>query len=125
MCSSAGQLLIQGLAVGDAPSNELWPRRDGEVRVNVFGQGCPQVRMMPTQVVPRAVAMATYRGAQLDHFGAQLLSRHSVYVFVHGTSVLLRSAPAPHEDPGLVPATVARALGLPDQPGLWVTGSGC
>jgi hypothetical protein len=78
MCSSAGQLLIQGLAVGDAPSNELWPRRDGEVRVNVFGQGCPQVRMMPTQVVPRAVAMATYRGAQLDHFGAQLLSRHSV-----------------------------------------------
>jgi hypothetical protein len=34
--------------------------------------------MMPTQMMARAVAMATYRGARLDHFGGKLLSRHSL-----------------------------------------------
>ena len=78
MSWSAGQLLIQRLAIGDAPSKKFWPRRHSDVRVNAFGQSRPQVGMMPTQVVPGAVTMATYRGAQLDHFDDQLLLRHSI-----------------------------------------------
>jgi hypothetical protein len=78
MSWSAGQLLIQRLAIGDAPSKKFWPRRHGDVRVNAFGQSRPEVGMMPTQVVPGAVTMATYRGAQLDHFDDQLLLRHSI-----------------------------------------------
>jgi hypothetical protein len=34
--------------------------------------------MTPTQIVPGALATATYRGAQLDHFDGQLRSRHSI-----------------------------------------------
>lgn len=34
--------------------------------------------------------MATYRGAQLDHFDDQLLLRHSIKILIHGD----QSAPA-------------------------------
>lgn len=80
-------LLIKRLAVRDASTQELRPRRDGDVGLDPFRQGPPEIRVMPAQVVSRAVAMVAYGAAEFDHFSDQLFSHHALEIVIHRISL--------------------------------------
>src|SRR5699024_4993080 len=85
-----GSLLIERLPVRNASAHELRPGRDGNVWIDLFGQGPPKIGMMPAQVMPRTVAMLTHRGAKLHHLSQQLVSRHGLQILIHTPSLLHR-----------------------------------
>ncbi len=83
VCWGVRQFTIQRLAVGDASAQELGPRWHSNIAIDLLGKRSPQVRMMPTKVVTGAVAVLTYRCAQLHHFDDELLAGHRRQVIIH------------------------------------------
>ena len=79
----ARQFTIQRLAVGGASAQELGPRWDSNIAIDLLGKRFPQVRMMPTMVVTGAVAVLTCRCAQLHHLDDELLAGHRREVIIH------------------------------------------
>src|SRR5262245_51281512 len=63
----AGGLLVERLAIADAAAQELGPRRNSDRRVELFREQRPQGRMMPAQLVPRAIPVGANAPAQLAH----------------------------------------------------------
>lgn len=111
MCWGVRQFTIQRLAVGDASAQELGPRWHSNIAIDLLGKRSPQVRMMPTKVVTGAVAVLTYRCAQLHHFDGELLAGHRREVIIHHAVSI-----PPVDD-------VAQAvLFLVTQQSTWVTG---
>lgn len=85
--ASGRQLAIERFAILQAPSQELWPRRNGGLRVRLFGQQSPQFRMMPAKLVPGAVAMFPDAGAKPFHFPDERVSIEVFEVVVHGDAL--------------------------------------
>ena len=81
------ELLIQRRAVLDATSHELWPVGYHRLVLDVLGEQRPQVRMMPAQLMARAVAVCSDSRAQLLHLGDEVRARHVLEIVIHGTSL--------------------------------------
>ncbi len=60
--------------------------RDLDARLSALWQQCPQLRMMPAQVVTRTVSVFAYRFAQALHLGEQGVPIEGVQVVVHDCS---------------------------------------
>src|SRR6266496_1821852 len=65
------KLPVERLPVGDAASQELWPGRNRDCRVNLLGEEAPEFWMMPAQVMAAAVAVRTDSGSQALDLGDQ------------------------------------------------------
>jgi len=78
-----GQLLIQGLPIPDAASEELGPFGHHGDRIRLLGQQAPERRLVPTQLVSAAVPMPADALPQGPDFLDELLACHPAKVFVH------------------------------------------
>ena len=77
------QLLVEGLAVADAASQELWPVRHRWLRIRRLGQESPQFRVVPAEIVARTVAVLSNARTQALHFGDQLPVGERFEIFIH------------------------------------------
>ncbi len=57
-------LSLKRFAVLHAAAQELGPGRHRDLRIDAFRQHAPQLRMVPAEIVPRAVAMLADAPAQ-------------------------------------------------------------
>jgi hypothetical protein len=80
------QLVVKRLTVSQAAAEELRPRRNCRHRVCPIGQEPPERRLMPAEIMARAVAVVPNAGAKLLRLSDQLLARHSFEIFVHAAS---------------------------------------
>lgn len=81
-------LLIQRRAVLDATSHELWPVGYDWLVLDSLGEQRPQVRMVPAQVMTRAVAVCSDPRAQSLHLGDEVRSKHVIEIVIHGISLV-------------------------------------
>jgi hypothetical protein len=81
---------VEGLAVGDAASEELWPFGDNRDGVGRLRQESPELGMVPAEVVSGTVAMFADTSSQAEHLLYELVTRESIEFCVwsrHPTSV--------------------------------------
>jgi len=76
-------LRVERLSIAQTTAQKLRPRRHGDLRLDLFREKTPELRMVPTQFVPRAVAMLPDSRAQLLYLGDEFLSGEPFKVFVH------------------------------------------
>src|SRR5579872_879183 len=76
------QLDIERLPVPDTATQELRPCRHGQIRLDRLRKKLPELWMVPTQLMPGAVAMPANPGAQLFYFRHQFVPRKLFKVFV-------------------------------------------
>lgn len=85
-----GQLGVEGLAVGDAASEELGPFGHGRDGVGRFGEESPELGMVPAEVVRGAVTMFANTCSQTGYFLDELVKRELIEFCVgsrHATSL--------------------------------------
>src|SRR5262245_37380569 len=92
-------LAVERPAVADAAGQELRPRRDLRLWIGLLGQEPPQGRMMPAQVLARAVAVRANALAQPACFLDELLARHRLQVVVHAADTRGTKARLPPAQP--------------------------
>src|SRR5687767_7568666 len=76
------RLLVERHPVFHASLHELRPVRHRRNGVGLLRQESPERRMMPAELVPRAVAMPPDAGPQLPDFDDELVAGHRGEVFV-------------------------------------------
>jgi hypothetical protein len=77
------ELRVERLAISHAASHEVRPFWNGDVRIHFLRKQSPQLRMVPTQFLPRAVAMGADSRSQPSHLVCELLSGECFEIFVH------------------------------------------
>src|SRR5690606_34642349 len=85
-----GELPVQGLPVADAAAEKLRPIRHRDVPRDRLRQQAPELRMVPAEIVPAAVAVGADAGAQPHHFRDQLFPGEVVEVRIHETGSIMR-----------------------------------
>src|SRR5688572_21697740 len=78
-----GKLAIERLPIANAAAQELRPGRHGGLRITALGQQTPELGMVPAELVPSAVTMRAYAGAQTAYLGDQLVARRCVEILIH------------------------------------------
>ena len=79
---SGGKLLIERLAIADAPPQELWPFRHLRDRIGDLGQEPPELGVVPAEFVTGAVSVPPDSFAQMHHFVNQVLSGERLKIVV-------------------------------------------
>src|SRR5262245_2097834 len=79
-------LLIQRLSVAYAAPEKLRPCRHCWLGVLFLGKQSPEIRVMPAQLVARAVTMRTNPLPQLLDFRDELFARHTIEILFHDAS---------------------------------------
>ena len=69
-----GKLCIEGFAIAQTAAKELGPFRDDRLRVGSLGEKTPQRRVVPAELVPRAVPVLADSGAQTPRFRDELFA---------------------------------------------------
>jgi len=108
------QLLVEGLTISNTASQELGPVRHDRQRVRPLGQKRPKRRVVPTEVVTRAVTVLPDAGAQPGHLGQELLATQVLEVIVHVRPLLLVRSIALAAIASSMPAAARRP-----SPGSW------
>lgn len=72
-----GRLRIERLPITYASFHKLGPRRHNGNGIGLLRKEPPERRVMPTQLVPGAIAMNADRIAQLSDLLDQIVARHS------------------------------------------------
>lgn len=81
---------LEGLAIADAASQELWPLRHAWERISGFGQETPELWMMPAEVMASAVPVLADSLPQTPHLKDELVARKGLKISVrwcHTSSV--------------------------------------
>lgn len=78
-----GQLVVEGLTIANTTAQKLRPVRNNRDWIVLLGQQTPERRVMPAQLVTRAVAMFPNALPQLLRFGNEFFARHALEVFIH------------------------------------------
>src|SRR5262245_8190098 len=69
-----GQLLVEGSAVLDAPLQELRPLRNRGDGIRLLRKEAPEGRVVPAEILLRAVAVLADAAAQLLRLGNELIA---------------------------------------------------
>ena len=79
--------LVQGMTVLHAAAHEIGPVGDRGDRVGLVGQQAPERRMVPAEVLTRAVAVAPDPVAEFPDLGGQLVPGHRIEVVIHLSTI--------------------------------------
>ena len=83
-CAEPRQLPVERLAVAQASAKELRPVGDTGLRIGLFWQQSPQLRVMPAELLPRTVAVGPDALAQPPDLGYERVAIEGRQIVVHG-----------------------------------------
>jgi len=81
-----GKLLIEGFPVGDTAAHEPRPGRYGDIGIHGLRQQTPKLRMVPAEVMARAVAVRTDACSEALHLRDQGLAVKACQIPIHNSS---------------------------------------